>query len=285
LKIVYDKGASLAKAKSVAGTADAVVVVAGLMYKDEGEGHDRAGLAIPEAQQKLIEAAAEANKRVIVVLEGGAAITMEPWHEKAGAIVMAWYPGMEGGNAVADVLFGEVNPSGKLPIVFPRSEDQLPPFDNKSKEVAYSGYHGYRYLDKKGEEPLFAFGFGLSYTKYNYANLRLDKKSSGRSGKVIASVDVTNAGDRAGEEVVQLYVGCPGSRVERAVKELKGFARVKLAPGETKTVSIEINVPELAYFDTTAAAWQVEETGYDLYVGPSSRSADLLKQSFQVSGE
>ncbi|HUT55107.1 MAG TPA: glycoside hydrolase family 3 C-terminal domain-containing protein [bacterium] len=284
VRIIYESGKNLAAAKAAAGKADAVVVVAGYTYKEEGEGRDRASLALPDAQQSLILAAAEANQRCVVVLESGSAIAMDPWIGKVPAVVMAWYPGMEGGHAIADVVFGDVNPSGKLPIVFPRSEDQLAKFDNGSKEVKYGRYHGYRYMEKHGAEPLFPFGFGLSYTTYQYANLKLDKKSAGRSGKVVARVDVTNTGKMAGEEVVELYAGCPGSKVDRAKKELKGFARVALAPGETKTVAIELSVPELAYYNVDAGAWEVEEAEYIISLGPSSCEDDLLKERLKVTG-
>ncbi len=284
VQIVYEDGRNLAAARAAAAKADAAVVVAGYSYKDEGEGHDRAGMTIPDAQQALILAAAEANRRCVVVLEGGSSIVMDPWIEKVPAVVMAWYPGMEGGNAIADVVFGDVNPSGKLPIVFPKKEDQLPPFDNKSKEVKYGRYHGYRYMEKNGEEPLFPFGFGLSYATYKYANLKLDKSRAGKTGKVTARVDVTNTGKMAGEEIVQLYAGCPGSKVDRAKKELKGFKKVALKPGEKRTVALELNVPELAYYDVDARGWKVEEADYVILVGPSSRDADLLQASLKVSG-
>jgi beta-glucosidase len=283
IKLVVEKALTAAAVKKAAAGADAVIVCTGLNFKDEGEGHDRAGLGLSSAQEAMIKAAAEANPRTIVVLHGGSSITM-PWKDQPAAILMAWYPGLEGGNALANVLFGDVNPSGKLPVVFPQSEDQLFPFAGKDLTVEYKGQWGYRWLDAKKLEPLFPFGFGLSYTEYKHANLRLDKKTTGKSGKIIATVDVTNTGKRAGEEVVQLYVGYQGSKVERAPKDLKAFARVSLAPGETKPVTLELSVPDLAYYDVGAKAWVVEEIEYSVLAGPSSRNADLLKDSFKVSG-
>jgi beta-glucosidase len=197
---------------------------------------------------------------------------------------MAWYPGMEGGNAIADVIFGNVNPSGKLPVTFHKSEDQLPSFDNRVDFIDYDYWHGYRLFEKEGHEPSYPFGFGLSYTEYKYKNLRLDKKKTTKCGKITASVDVTNTGDKAGEEIVQLYVGYKDSAVYRSKKDLKGFARVALEPGETKTVSIEIKPKDLAFWCMKDDKWVVEEIEYIVYIGPSSKREDLLSDTFRVSG-
>jgi len=197
---------------------------------------------------------------------------------------MAWYPGMEGGNALADIIFGDVNPSGKLPVTFHKNADQLPHFGNKDKVLKTDYYHGYRLFDKKGLDPEYPFGFGLSYTTYKYSGLKLDKKSVGKSGKVIAGVDVTNTGKVAGEEVVELYVGYKGSKVDRPVKELKGFTKVALKPGETKTVSLEVKPENLAYWDVDKNGWVIEEIEYVVYAGPCSSAKDLLSDSFKVSG-
>ena len=294
IKVVNGSGANLPEARRIAREADVVIVVAGLTWKEEGEflplpvvkfGGDRIDLRLPPGQEELIKAAAEENKRCIVVLEGGSAIITEAWKDKVAAMLMAWYPGMEGGNAIAEVLFGEVNPSGKLPILFPQSPEQLPHFDNRARQIEYGFYHGYRKFDKEGLEPAFPFGFGLSYTSYQYGNLRLSEESIGQSGKLIVRVDVTNVGDRAGEEVVQLYVGYHGSKVDRSVKELKGFCRVALQPGETKTVTLELRAQDLAYYNMNTNAWEVEEIEYTAWVGPSSRPEDLqLRETFRIAG-
>jgi beta-glucosidase len=192
---------------------------------------------------------------------------------------------MEGGHAIADVLVGDINPSGKLPITFPESADQLPFFDKKAKKIEYGYYHGYRLFDKEGIEPAFPFGFGLSYAEYEYGNLRLSERRIGKGGRIKVSFDVTNTGEMEGHEVVQLYVGYKGSKVERPVKELKGFARLDLTPGETKTGLIEVKAEDLAYYDTDAGAWEIEEIEYVVYVGPSSRQGDLkLCETFRVYG-
>jgi len=294
IKVIYDRGANREAAAEIARAADAAVVVLGLSFREEGEyipfplinrlGGDRLNLELPAGQQELIEAVAQANPRCIVVLIGGSALIMERWKDKVPAILMAWYPGMEGGNALADIIFGDVNPSGKLPIVFPKSEDQLPFFDNKVKKISYGYFHGYRLLDQNHQEPAFPFGFGLSYTTYQYSNLKLDRKQVGKSGKIAVSVDVKNTGRMAGEEVAELYIGYQGSKVDRPMKDLKGFARVSLLPGEAKSVTMEVKAQDLAFYDSRKNAWEIEEIEYIVYVGPSSREQDLLSDGFIIKG-
>jgi len=292
-QVVYDKGKRPDRAVAVAKEADAVIVVAGLSCKEEGEylssisrmGGDREDLDLPEKQEGLIKAVAAVSDRCIVVLEGGSAITMEAWKDGVEAIIMAWYPGMEGGHAIADVLFGDINPSGKLPITFPRSTDQLPHFDKKAKTIDYGFYHGYRLFDKEGFEPAFPFGFGLSYTTFKYSNLRLSERHIGKSGEIEVKVDVSNVGGMEGDEVAQLYVGYNGSKDDRPVKELKGFGRLHLTPGETKTQSFVVKAEDLAYYSTETGSWEVEEIEYVVYVGASSRREDLyLSSMFEISG-
>jgi len=281
LQVSYG-GESISEAKALAAKADAVVVVAGLGFKEEGEGHDREAMGLPPDQIELIRAAAGANRKCAVVLVAGSAVTMEGWLDEVPALLLAWYPGMEGGAAVAEILFGEVNPSGKLPIIFPKREDQLFPFENKALKIVYHGFHGYRWFDDKNLEPLFPFGFGLSYTEFKFGGLQLSEKEISKSGKLTVSVEVANTGKVAGEEVVQVYVGCVGSKVSRPKKELKAFARVKLDPGEKKTVSIEIPAQDLAFYDVASTSWVVEPIEYQILAGPSSRESDLLKDRFKV---
>jgi len=219
----------------------------------------------------------------IIVLQSGTAVTMQSWKDAVAAILMAWYPGMEGGRAISDVLFGEVNPSGKLPITFPKSAEQLFSFDNQARQVTYDLLHGYRYFDSRKIEPEFHFGFGLSYTRYTYGNLRLSRDTIGRGGSLRIDVDVTNVGKMAGEETAQLYVGCSRSRVERPPKELKAFGRVALDPGETRTISFELAAADLSFFDTENGDWEIEEGEYIVYVGASSRWEDLLSDRFVIS--
>jgi beta-glucosidase len=259
--------------------ADAAIVVTGLTAEDEGEGFiaagDRVDLALSEERRKLIEDVAAANPRTIVVLEGGGAITMGDWLPDIEALLMVWYPGQMGGHAIADLLFGEANPSGKLPITFPKGLDQLPPFDNTSLEVDYDYFHGYRLLDRNGDTPEFPFGFGLSYTTFLVDNLTADRSEASANQTVTFRVDVTNTGTVAGAEVVQLYVTYPGSAVERAERELKGFSKVELEAGETKTVDIEIPTNSLAYYDVSESSWVVEALEHAVHVGTSSRDLPL----------
>jgi beta-glucosidase len=292
--VIHEPGGDVLKARAAARAADVAVVVAGFDHSDEGEyiratpnsperGGDREDLALKREDRELILAVAAENPRTIVVLIGGAAITVEEWHEKAGAILLAFYPGEQGGAALARLLLGRANPSGKLPFTVPRDAAQLPPFDNRSLSVEYGYYHGYTLAEKKRWEPRYPFGHGLSYTTYSYSNLALDAAEADGDGTVTASVEVTNTGPRAGEEIVQLYVGFPGAKVDRPVKVLRGFDKVSLAPGETRRVSLPLRVKDLAYYDAAAKTWLVERAEYQVLVGGSSRASDLLAMPFRVT--
>lgn len=278
--IVHVPGPALSPDDEAAiAEADAAIVVVGLTAADEGEdtisAGDRKSLALHDDDVALIESVKAKSPRTIVVLEGGSAILVEPWIQGTAAVLMAWYPGQEGGHAIADVLFGDVNPSGKLPLTFPASESQLPPFVNDADQVTYGFFHGYRHVDHEGLEPSFPFGFGLSYTTFAYEGLKLDEPSIGQGFEIVAHVDVTNTGARAGDEIVELYVAVPESAVMRAPKELRAFARVALEPGETKTVDFTIRAADLAFWDEATAAFAVEPTTYEVWVGPSSRDLPL----------
>ncbi len=259
--------------------ADAAIVVSGLTSDDEGEGliaaGDRLELGLSPERVALIQNVAALNPRTIVVLQGGSAITMGDWLPDIEALLMAWYPGQMGGHAIANLLFGDANPSGKLPLTIPRSVDDLPPFDAISKSVTYRYFHGYRHIDREGLDPQFEFGFGLSYTTFAIDELQADRSSAGAEDIVRFSVDVTNTGSVAGAEVVQLYVTYPGSVVARANLELKGFQKVTLEPGETQTVEIELPVNSLAYYDVAESAWVLEGLTHEVHVGTSSRDLPL----------
>ncbi len=286
----YDNGKDPERARELARGCDAAVIVAGYRHNEEGEyivglrkkrkkgvpspfGGDREDIALSEKDRALIEAVAPANGNSIVVLIGGSAITMEEWKEKAGAILMAWYPGMEGGNAVARLLFGEVNPSGKLPFTIPCRADDLPFFDDQADEIEYGYYHGYTLLEKKEVEAAFPFGFGLSYTRFTYSNLQVRQTG----GAITAAVDLENSGERAGEEAVQLYIGFENSAVDRPVKLLKCFDKVRLEPGEKKRVALTVKHEDLAWYNPRFKKWELEAMEYTVYVGGSSQQADLLK--------
>ena len=280
--ILLDKGRLPLKAAALAREADAAIVFVGLTEWDEQEGRDRWRMTLSPAHEALILAVARANQNTVVVLSSGSALVTERWIDLVPSVLAAWYPGMEGGNAIARVIFGEVNPSAKLSMVWPKSEDQLQPFHGWAREVEYDYFYGYRHMDKAGLEPRFHFGHGLSYTTYEYSNLRLDQKQIPRDGVIRVAVDVTNIGKVAGEEVVQLYIGYSGSRVERFVKDLKGFTRAALEPGQTKTVTLEVKTEDLAFYNEAARSWEVEPIKYEVYIGPSSNRADLLRTEFEI---
>jgi beta-glucosidase len=219
-------------------------------------GGDRARLTLHPRDEALIQAVAAANPRTIVVLMIGSAVITEAWRERVPAIVVLWYPGMEGGHALADVLLGKVNPGGRLPCVFPRRAEDLPFFDRNATRITYDLWHGYRKLARDGRSAAFPFGFGLSYTSWKLSNLRLASDRVAADGVLQATVDVTNTGPVAGDEVVQLYVAVKGSQVERAPRELKAFTRVSLAPGETRRVTLQVPAASLAYRGPTG--WVLE---------------------------
>ncbi|HEY6560351.1 MAG TPA: glycoside hydrolase family 3 C-terminal domain-containing protein [Polyangiaceae bacterium] len=266
--------------------ADVAIVVAGLTYLEEGEfipiqvdglerGGDRASLELPPAQVELIRSVGARAGQTIVVLEAGSAVVVEPWIDSVQALVMAWYPGMQGGTAIANVLSGRVNPSGKLPVSFARSMDQLPPWDITSDEVSYGYLHGYRLLDAQAEDPRFPFGFGLGYSRFQLGRLKLDRRVAGAADRVRLSVDVYNRGSRQGTEVVQVYASAPGSRFERAPRELRAFRRVELEAGAVRTVELELSVADLAVYEPDARTFYVEPLEYVLHVGTSARDLTL----------
>lgn len=288
IEIAYNSGKDVESAKQTAREADVAIIVVGYTHKDEGEylfarGGDRDSLRLRSSDEKLISAIAVENKNCIVVVEGGSAIIMEAWKAQVSAILMAWYPGMEGGTALGEILFGITNPSGKLPFAIPKSEEELTFFDKNAREIEYSYYHGYRLLEKNGIEPAFPFGFGLSYNTYSYNNFKIDKSNAKEGELIKISIDLSNAGKVTGDDIVQLYIGYKKSSVDRPLKDLKGFKRVSLKPGETKTVSIELNTKNLAYYDQEKNGWVVEKIEYIAYCGASSRTEDLLQGTFKIS--
>jgi len=245
-------------------------------------GGDRKLLTLHPNDEALIQAVAAVNPRTVVGMMGGSAIITENWRGKVPAILMLWYPGMEGGRAFADILLGKVNPSGKLPCVFAARAEDLPYYDMNAKAITYDLWHGYRKLERDRAVPAFPFGFGLSYTTFKFDHLRLSSTSLGASDTLTATLDVTNSGTVAGDTVVQMYVAVPSSRVERAPKELKAFQRVGLQPGETKTVQVNIPVKDLAYYDEQLG-WTVEPTGYTLIAGQHSLDDQALRAEFKVA--
>jgi beta-glucosidase len=271
VKLVWDAGvvddgqARIDEAVTLARKSDVAIVVAGV---EEGEFRDRAFLGLPGRQEDVIEAVAATGKPVIVVLVGGSAITMSRWIDRVGAVVDAWYPGERGGEAVADLVAGDYSPSGRLPITFPMAEGQLPLYYNHKPTG-----RGDDYVDLTGR-PLFPFGFGLSFTTFEYSGLTLDPKEIGPSGRTIVRCTVKNMGTRGGDEVVQLYVRDLLASVARPVMELKGFHRVHLNPGESRDVRFELGPEHLRMLDRDMH-WVVEPGTFRIMIGSSSRDIRL----------
>jgi beta-glucosidase len=248
-------------------------------------GGDRDRLTLHPDDEELIHAVASANPRTVVAVMAGSAVIMEAWRASVPAILMLWYPGMEGGHALAEILLGRVNPSGKLPLVIPKRAEDLPFFDKDASEIEYDLWHGYRKLEHDGNTPAFSFGFGLSYTSYRYANLKLAQNQLGPSEALKVSLDISNSGAHAGEEVVQLYVSAIGSAVQRAVKELKAFTRIALQPGETKNVQFSVPISRLAYYNEIQEGFVIEPLEYELFVGAHSLDQHALKARFIIRSE
>jgi beta-glucosidase len=273
VKLVWDAGApndrdreqAIAAAATLASQSDVAIVVAGL---EEGEFRDRAFLGLPGRQEDLILAVAATRKPIVVVLVGGSAVTMPRWIDRVGAILETWYPGEQGGHAVADVLLGRANPAGRLPITFPMAEGQLPLFYNHKPTG-----RGDDYLDLTGQ-PLFPFGFGLSYTSFAYSNLRIEPGVVGPTGKATVRCTVRNTGAVAGDEVVELYLCDELASVARPVTELAGFTRVHLEPGQSAEVAIEVGPDRLRMLDERMRS-VVEPGAFRVMVGASSKDIRL----------
>lgn len=243
-------------------------------------GGDRQNLSLRSEQQALIQAVAGVNPKTVVCLVCGSMILLDDWAENVPAVLYSWYAGMEGGHALARILFGEVNPSGKLPFTIPSRAEHLPYFSNTDQQITYDLYHGYTLLDKNGVTPAYPFGFGLSYTTFDYSELTVVVRPTALEVKV----NVTNSGSRTGAEVVQVYVGADVSRVERQKKLLKGFDKVSISSGETVAVTILISFEELRYYDEPEQAWRLEPGTYRVMAGPSSDEATLLHTLVDLTG-
>lgn len=263
-----------AKEIEVIKNSGIVLVFLGIGLDQEREGIDRADLELPYDQKEYIRQVYEANPNTVVVLISGSPLAINWIKDNVPAIVEAWYPGEQGGNAIADVLFGDFNPAGRLPFTFFKSTDDLAPFDD------YEVTHGRTYMYFKGE-PLFPFGFGLSYTSFDYSGLTIDNKSPKETDTVNVSFDVKNKGDRDGDEVVQLYVHNIDSPVIQPKLQLRGFKRIQIKKGETKKVTIPLQVKNLYFWDDTKNAYAVEPGDFDILIGASS--ADIrLKDKITV---
>ncbi len=249
INVAHHPGDDLDAARLAAAAADVAVVVAGYTHRDEGEnlpggqGGDRRSLTLRPQDESLIRTVAAANPRTVVVLIGGSAIVTESWREQVGAVVVAWYPGMEGGHALARVLFGQVNPGGRLPSTWPRGSEQMPSFDPDARKVRYGPLHGYRLMEATGRSPAFPFGFGLSYTTFEHGRLVAKR---GWDGTVRLTVPVVNTGTRAGDEVVQVYLDEALGSEPRPLRTLRAFRRVTVPPGAMTNVEFELGADLLA---------------------------------------
>jgi beta-glucosidase len=273
------------RAARAAARADTALVFVGLNDEYESEGWDREDMGLPGAQVDLIRSVAGANRNTVVVLNNGSPLSVSEWIDDVPGIVEAWFPGQECGNAIADVLFGDVNPSGKLPVSFPVNYEDNPARENYPGSDGKVRYVegilvGYRYFDTEKVDPMFPFGYGLSYTSFEYSSLQV--ASEMRRGDILkVKVDVANTGSRAGKEVVQLYIRDIRSSLPRPDKELKGFEKVSLEPGETTTVEFEIGNRDLSYYDSDIRDWVAEAGEFEVLTGSSSRDI-RCKASFTL---
>lgn len=269
-----------AEAGAMAAEADVVVIAAGFDASSESEGSDRT-FRLPPGQDELIRLMAAANKRTIVVMTSGGAVDMNGWIDRVPALMQTWFPGQEGGTAVAEILFGAVNPSGRLPATFEKHWQDNPAHDYYypepgTQKILYKEgiFVGYRGFEKHGTKPLFPFGHGLSFTSFKYGNLAVSPEKSD-DGNVQVSFDLTNTGRREGAEVAQVYVADTHSHVPRPLKELKGFAKVNLKPGETRRVTVELDRRSFSYYDVDAKGWHAAPGNFDILVGRSSAAIEL----------
>lgn len=277
------------QAADAASKADVAIIVGGWTHgynyanwndnAYDAEGVDKTDMQMPFGQNELIKAVLKANPKTVVVLIGGGPIDMSQWVNNVGGIIQAWYPGMEGGNALAKIIFGQVNPSGKLSMSFPKKLEDVPahklnayPGDEKKDEYYFDDiYVGYRYYDTYNVEPQFPFGFGLSYTTFSYSNLKV----AAANKKATVTFTVKNTGKSAGADVAQVYVHQQKSTLPRPEKELKGFQKIFLQPGESKTVTITLDENAFEYFNDNLNQWVFEPGKFDVLVGNSSRDIKL----------
>ena len=276
--------------KALAAKADAVILCMGFDPNTEGEGSDRT-FRLPGGQDAFIEQVARVNKNVVVVLTAGGNVDMRQWIDSVPALLHAWYPGQEGGTALAQVLFGAYSPSGKLPASFERRWEDNPTFksyypqkNDKHVEYAEGIFVGYRHFDRSTVKPLFPFGYGLSYTHFEYADLKITPEPAGAKELVSVSFKIKNAGLREGAEVAELYVGDSHASVPRPAKELKGFAKVNLQPGETKQITLLLDRRAFSYFHVKKRDWHAEPGDFAIMIGGSS--VDIkLRGNFKLAQE
>jgi len=267
---------------SPAQSADQIVLALGETREMSGEATSRSNLDLPGQEQQLIDRIAALGKPFTVVLFNGRPLTLTDVAAKSPAILEAWFPGVQAGNAVADVLFGKVNPGGKLPASFPVNVGQIPIYydhDPTGRPCDVTQKYDSRYRDLNTCDPLYSFGYGLSYTTFSVSNLQLSSATMSAHGSITATADVTNTGTRTGDEVVQLYIHDPVASIEQPVRRLRGFDRVTLAPNQTKQVTFTLNRNDIGFYDNSGH-FVVEPGAIDVYVGDSSQAS--MMKSFTV---
>jgi beta-glucosidase len=287
IKVTFAEGESVEAAQDRAKNADVALLFAG--SPGESEGSDRASMDLVSGEADLIRAVAAANKNTVVVVSSGGPCKFSDWIDAVAAAIQAPFPGQEGGTAIAEILFGDVNPSGKLTDTFAKNREDYPDYPNfpgTNGAVHYREgiYVGYRHFDKQNIEPTFPFGYGLSYTTFKYSNLRLSPSAWTPKGILTATVDISNTGLREGAEIAQLYVETEAPKIDRPVRELKGFDRVTLKPGETKTAHFTLDPRSFAYCDVPGKEWKADEGSYTIEVGPNSRELPM-KQTLKLTAD
>lgn len=292
-EVIYNDGSDLESAKALAKEVDAVIFVVGYNYDDEGEfiseseagnyigsvGGDRKfSLGLHTDEVKLLKQVGPVNEKSTAVLVGGNMIMMTEWYDCINAVIMAYYPGMEGGTALAEIIYGDINPSGKLPFVIPYAEKDLPQVEWEAEDQYYEYYHGYTRLDKNGVKPLVPYGYGLGYTTFAIRNPMAHVENQ----SLIVTASVKNTGLRDGDEVVQLYIGFENSAVDRPVRQLRGFKRVTVKTGEERDVTISTSLDKLKWYNPVKREWEFEKMEYSVFVGSSSAEEDLVKVSIDL---
>ena len=296
-EVIYDDGNNLDKTIKIAENLDQIIIVVGYTFKDEGEyimsrgqmlksaeakelvgvegiGGDRENLELSKKDYELITEISKVNDNVVVVYVGGSAINMNKWIDEIPAILFSWYSGMEGGNALAKILYGDVNPSGKLPFTIAKNDEDYPYFNPFTDTITYGYYHGYTLFEKYDKEIAYHFGHGLSYSNFLIDNFRIIDNDT---DKIIFSTDIKNNSKIKGKEVLQLYVGFENSKINRPLKLLRDFKKLELEPGEKKTVLLSVDIEDLAYYNDEEKRWEVEDIKYNFYVGNSSDNKKLIK--------
>ena len=297
--VIYDNGKNLEETKKIAEKLDQIILVVGYTYEDEGEyvmsrgqmlksaeakelvgikgiGGDRLSLRLNNDDENLIKTLSKINENIVVVYVGGSGINMNNWIDDIPAVLFSWYSGMEGGNALANILYGKANPSGKLPFSIAKNDSDYPYFNPYTDTITYGYYHGYTLFEKFNKEILFPFGYGLSYSDFKIDNFRLIENNS-NNNKIEFKVDIENISKIYGNEVIQLYVGFENSKINRPLKLLRDFKKVGLKPGEKKTIILKIFKNDLAYFNEQNKEWEIENLNYNFYVGNSSSNNSLIK--------